>query len=163
MEHFLISDTSCFQGHMTSRRSGMKNFIKITIQHLYIALWVTNFHPFYSISYRFRDMGHFLISRSYDLAKVGCKKFCQNYYTILVYYPTGHKFSSVLLYLLPFQRYGALFDFKVTWPREGRMWKILSKLLYNTCILPYGSQIFVRFALSLTVSEIIFFDAKIGT
>ena len=96
----------------------------------------------------------YFLNRSHDLVKVRRKFFCQIYYITLVYYPMGHKFSSVLLYLLPFLRYRQLPVFKVIWQREGRVWKILWKLLYNTCKLPYRSQIFVRFALSLTDSEI---------
>ena len=43
----------------------------------YYTLWVTNFHPFHSISYRFRDIGHFLFERQ--------NRKWQNFFVKLVY------------------------------------------------------------------------------
>ena len=77
-------------------------------------------------------------------------KKCQNPYIQVQVYPTGRKFSSVSLYLLPFRN---TVHFLFWRPSDLDPEKV-SKLIYTNASIPYGSQIFVHFALSLTVFEI---------
>ena len=84
-------------------------------------------------------------------------KKCQNLYIQVLVYPMGPKFSSVSLYLLHvFKRDTDHFLFRnhVTLTKEKSV--KLPLILYSSILIsiPYGSQIFIRFALSLTVFKI---------
>ena len=99
-----IMATSCFGGHMTSE----KNFENPSHTYAKYTLRVPNFRPFRSISYRFRDKGYFLFRRSHDLGKNFQNPSHTSYAEVC---PTGTKFSSVSLYLLPFSRYNGYLNF----------------------------------------------------
>ena len=85
----------------------LKIFQIMVLLHI-ITLVITNFRPFCSISYRFRDKNFFLkngkIANFANLPKFWKIIKFSKYGALTYYNPCDHQFSSVLLYLLPFPR-----------------------------------------------------------
>ena len=132
---------------LASKQEVAKNLCKIGRSTEYCTFWVTNFHPFRSISYHFRDISQFLFERrNTKWRKISVK---------LVYTQNGIPFGSQIFFVFRSISYRFRDIGHFLFECRNRKWRKISvKLIYTWNSIPFGSQIFVVFALSFTVSEI---------